>query len=162
MSPTDTLAIGLLVLSGVLCLLELKTAGFGVIGAAGVVALVAGLWLLVGSSPFAIPVLVAAAVPLIGLFAFLGVIAHRARRNKVVTGDAGMIGLEGRAETDLLPEGKVLVRGELWDAWSPVRLVRGQSVRVTGVRGLRLEVASASGLHASLPPRSVVAADEDD
>jgi membrane-bound serine protease (ClpP class) len=107
-------------------------------------------------------VLIAAAIPLLALFSFLAVLAHRARYNKVVTGDAGMIGLEGRAETDLLPEGKVLVRGELWDAWSPMRLERGQPVRVTGVRGLLLEVAAASGHCAVLPPRSVVRADEDD
>jgi len=162
MSPTETLGIGLLLLSAILFLLEVKTAGFGALGAGGVVALVAGLWLLLGSSPFAIPVLIAAAIPLLALFSFLAVLAHRARNNKVVTGDAGMIGLEGRAETDLLPEGKVLVRGELWDAWSPMRLERGQPVRVTGVRGLLLEVAAASGHRAVLPPRSVVRADEDE
>jgi membrane-bound serine protease (ClpP class) len=158
----DYMGVGLLLLSAVLFLLEIKTAGFGVLGAGGVVALVAGLWLLIGSSPFAIPLIVAAAVPLLCIVAFLAVLAHRARYNKVVTGDAGMIGLEGRAETDLLPDGKVLVRGELWDAWSPLRLERGQAVRVTGVRGLKLEVSAASRYHAGPSPKSVVGADEDD
>ena len=73
-----------------------------------------------------------------------------------MTGDVGMIGLEGRAETDLLPEGKVFVRGELWDAVSVGRLERGHPVRVTGVRGLRLEVADAAADPSVPPPRSVV------
>jgi membrane-bound ClpP family serine protease len=60
-----------------------------------------------------------------------------------VTGDAGMIGLEGRTETALAPAGKVFVRGELWDAWSQLPLERGVPVRVVGVRGLKLEVTSA-------------------
>src|SRR4051812_27400487 len=122
MSPTEYVGIGLLLLSAVLFLLEVKTAGFGVLGAGGVVALVAGLWLLVAASPFAVLIVLAGAVPVALLFAFLAVLANRARRSKIVTGNAGMIGLEGRCETDLLPEGRVIVRGELWDAVSPVRL----------------------------------------
>ena len=161
MAPTDTIAFGLILLSAVCVLLELKTAGFGAFGIAGLLALLGGLWLLFGASPYAVPVLVAAALPLVVVFGFLAVLAHRARRNKIVTGEPGMIGLEGRAETDLLPEGRVVVRGELWDAWSPVRLERGATVRVTGVRGLRLEVASASGLP-GLGPESIVRAREGD
>jgi membrane-bound serine protease (ClpP class) len=162
MSPTETLGIGLLMLSAVLMLLELKTAGLGAFGAGAVVALVAGAWLLVGSSAVALPIVLVAALPVVALLAFLAVLAHRARRHKVVTGEAGMIGLEGKAETDLLPDGKVLVRGELWSAWSPVRLERGDAVRVTGVRGLRLEVADATGRRAAPAPVSVVVSDEDE
>jgi membrane-bound serine protease (ClpP class) len=162
MSPTEYAGIGLLLLSAVLFLLEVKTAGFGVLGAGGVVALVVGLWLLVASSPFALPIVLAAGIPVAMLVAFLAVLAHRARRNKIVTGGAGMIGLEGRCETDLLPEGRVIVRGELWDAWSPIRLERGQPVRVTGVRGMRLEVSADSHTQNIQPPRSIVGVDKDD
>lgn len=162
MSATETLGIGLLLLSAVLFFLEIKTPGLAAFGVGGLIALVAGLWFVLGSSPFVIPLIVAAAVPILALVAFLAVLAHRARQHKVVTGDAGMIGLEGRAETDLLPDGKVIVRGELWDAWSPVRLERGQPVRVMSVRGLRLEVSAASDHATTIPPRSVVRSDEDD
>ena len=162
MSPSEFLGVGLVLLSLVFFILEVKAPGLGALGAGGVIALVAGLYLLLGAS-VTLPLLVVAAVPIVAVFAFLTALAHRARRNKVVTGDVGMIGLEGRAETDLLPDGKVFVRGELWDAWSPVRLERGQPVRVIGVRGLRLEVSSADA-DASLPPppRSVVPLDERD
>lgn len=160
MTPSETLGIGLLLLSAVLVLLELKTVGLGAFGIGAVIALVAGAWLLAGESPWAGLLLVAAAIPVACVVAALVVLAHRARRAKVVTGEAGMIGLEGTAETDLRPDGKVVVRGELWNAWSPVRLARGEPVRVTGVRGLKLEVASA-GNYALAPP-SAVADGEDD
>jgi membrane-bound serine protease (ClpP class) len=160
MSSTEIVGIGLLGLSALLFLLEIKAPGFGLLGAGGLLALVAGLVALFGFSWATLPLLVALTLPLAALMIFMAVLAHRARRIKVVTGNAGMIGLEGRAETDLLPEGKVMVRGELWDAWSPVRLKRGAPVRVTGVRGLKLEVSGGEIGHAA--PRSIVAGDEDD
>jgi membrane-bound serine protease (ClpP class) len=143
MGPTELIGFALLFLAVILFLLEIKAPGFGALGVAGTLALVAGLIVLFGLTPATLPILIAIAVPLVGLCAFLAVLAHRARRLKVVTGDAGMVGLEGRAETQLAPEGKVFVRGELWDAWSPVRLEAGTPVLVTGVRGLRLEVTAA-------------------
>ena len=159
MSPTELVGLGLIGLSVLFFLLEIKVPGFGVLGIGGVIALVAGLVALFGVSWATLPVMIAIAVPLAGLFVFMAVLAHRAQRAKVVTGDAGMIGLEGRAETALLPEGKVMVRGELWDAWSPVRLERGARVRVVGVRGLRLEVSDVGADRAISPPRSVVTAE---
>jgi membrane-bound serine protease (ClpP class) len=156
MGPPEFVGLTLVVLAVFLLLLEVKVPGFGVLGVAGAVALVAGLVMLLGLTAASLPLLVALALPLIALFAFLAVLAHGARRRKVVTGDAGMVGLEGRAESALMPEGKVFVRGELWDAWSPVRLERGAPVRVTGVRGLRLEVTAVSPEHAI--PSSVSAA----
>jgi membrane-bound serine protease (ClpP class) len=162
MSPSEFLGVGLVLFSLILFALEVKAPGLGALGAGGLIALVAGLYLLLGASPVALPLLVVAVLPILAVVAFLAVLAHRARQNKIVTGEAGMIGLEGRAETDLLPEGKVFVRGELWDAWSPVRLERGQSVRVVGVRGMRLEVSSADADASLPPPRSVVRFDEND
>lgn len=162
MSPNELIGAGLIGLAVLFFLLEIKIPGFGLLGAGGVVALVAGIVALFGLSWATLPVLIAVAVPLAGLFAFMAVLARRAQQNKVVTGEAGMIGLEGRTETALLPEGKVLVRGELWDAWSPVRLERGAQVRVTGVRGLRLEVSAVGGGRAIPPPRSIVPADAHD
>ena len=160
MSPAELVGLGLIGLSVLFFLLEIKAPGVGILGAGGVVALVAGLVALFGLSWATLPIILAVALPLLALVVFLSVIAHRAHRGKVVTGDAGMIGLVGRAETDLLPEGKVMVRGELWTAVSPTRLTRGEHVRVTGVQGLKLEVAAATSDRVIAPPRSVVGPDE--
>lgn len=155
MPGAEIIGYCLMVVAIVLFLLEIKTPGLGALAAVGAVALLAGIFLVFGFTWATLPVIVGLGVPLIAFVSFLAVLAHRARSNKVVTGKAGMIGLEGKAETDLLPEGKVVVRGELWDAVSPVRLPRGQQVRVTGVRGLKLEVSDASS-SAPIAQRSVI------
>jgi membrane-bound serine protease (ClpP class) len=58
----------------------------------------------------------AVSIPLGLITAFLMSIAVRARRNKVVTGEQGLIGEIGIAQSTLAPAGKVFVHGELWDA----------------------------------------------
>lgn len=162
MSPSELMGIGLVLVAFLMFALELKAPGFGILGVAGIIAILGGTVLLFGASWATIPVLVAVALLIGAVFGSLAVLAHRAKRNKVVTGNAGMVGLEGRAESALTPDGRVLVRGELWDAVSPVRLERGQAIRVTGVRGLRLEVESTEHITNSIPPRSVVHTDDDD
>jgi len=67
-------------------------------------------------------------------------VAVRARRNKVVTGMEGMVGLEATAVGDLNLSGTVLVRGEYWTARAAKRISANEHVRVTGMDGLTLEV----------------------
>src|SRR5207249_12100682 len=74
------------------------------------------------------------------IFTFILRLPIRARRSKVTTGGSGMIGLTGRATTAIAPEGKIFVRGELWCARSQMSIAPGESVRVTGMEGLTLEV----------------------
>ncbi|HEC22794.1 MAG TPA: hypothetical protein ENI95_07745 [Chloroflexi bacterium] len=59
-------------------------------------------------------------------------------------GADALLGEEGKAVTDLDPVGTVQLRGEFWSARAmdgPIRA--GQAVRVTGYRGLQLEVVPA-------------------
>ena len=161
MTPTEFTGLGLIILALALFLVEIKAPGFGVAGVGGTAALIAGLVLLFGLSWVSLPALLIAGASLAGLCLFLAVLSYRARRLRVVTGEAGMVGLEGRAETPLLPEGKVCVRGELWDAWSPVRLERGTRVRIVAVRGLRVEVTAADPDRALVGPVSAVPPEPD-
>jgi membrane-bound serine protease (ClpP class) len=85
----------------------------------------------------------AAVIPLVLLLVFLLRMALRSHQVKVITGDVGMIGLTGRAETELSPEGTVFVRGELWRARAGIRIAAGERVRVVKVDGLTLEVELA-------------------
>jgi membrane-bound serine protease (ClpP class) len=71
---------------------------------------------------------------------FLMTIALKARHNKVVTGEQGLIGAIGEARTDIDPDGKVFVLGELWNARAASRVGMGESVVVRRVEGLELEV----------------------
>jgi len=67
-------------------------------------------------------------------------IAVRARRNKIVTGEQGLIGEVGIAQSELAPAGKVFVHGELWDAVSTIPIPAGEQIVIRQVDGLTLRV----------------------
>ncbi len=67
-------------------------------------------------------------------------IALKARRNKVVTGEQGLVGETGVAQTALSPGGKVFIHGELWDAVATSSLPAGQLVIIRKIEGLTLLV----------------------
>ena len=66
-------------------------------------------------------------------------LARRARHEKI-SPQSQMIGLTGRAQTSLDPEGMIFVRNELWPARSVFNIQAGQAVRVNGIDGLVLTV----------------------
>ena len=75
---------------------------------------------------------------------FLMSIALKARRNKIVTGEQGMVGETGVAQTALSPRGKVFVHGEVWDAISSTPVAAGEAVVIRRVDGLQLLVDPVS------------------
>jgi membrane-bound ClpP family serine protease len=99
----------------------------GLIGLAGVVALVGGVT---------------------GFVALVAVLVYRTHTRRPQVGPESLIGLVGRAVDQLEPggEGIVEVEGELWRARnaSGSKIGRGERVRVVGVRGLTLLVEPAT------------------
>ena len=87
-----------------------------------------------------ISLILAVVIPFAVIMIFVLKLAIRARRAKVTTGTAGMIGLVGRAQTAIAPQGTVFVRGELWRARSQMNIAGGEGVRVKGINGLTLDV----------------------
>jgi membrane-bound serine protease (ClpP class) len=142
--PTRYAAFTLIMAAFVLFVLEAKFATHGILGLGGVVLLTLGGLLLVDGP---IPELrvklwtaIGVSVPLGVITVFLMTIALRARRNKIVTGQQGMIGAVGEARTDIDPEGKVFVLGELWNAHASSRVGMGDPIIVRKMEGLELEV----------------------
>jgi membrane-bound serine protease (ClpP class) len=90
--------------------------------------------------PWALLVIAVAAVLELCLW-FFGIRYSKRRRAQV--GVQTMIGGYGEALTALAPEGQVKVDGEIWQARSPVEVRAGDSVRITAVKGLTLEVERA-------------------
>jgi membrane-bound serine protease (ClpP class) len=64
-------------------------------------------------------------------------------RRRQTAGVAEMIGLVGRAEDALMPEGSVFVRGEYWTARADQPIAAGERVEVVAVEGMRLRVRRA-------------------
>jgi membrane-bound serine protease (ClpP class) len=149
--PVNWAGAALLVLAAVLFVLEAKFTSHGVLGVSGVLAMVLGAVMLIDAKlpggSVAWPVAIAIALPFGGITVLLLNLALRARRQKISTGDVGMVGEIGRAETALDPaqngiasSGKVFVHGELWTAISDAPVPAGTVVRVKAMRGLTLEV----------------------
>jgi membrane-bound serine protease (ClpP class) len=142
--PVRFAAVVLILVSFVLFALEAKFATHGVLGIGGIATMVLGGLLLVDAP---IPEMrvhlwtaLAVSIPLGLITVFLMNIALRARANKIVTGEQGLIGEIGVAHTALSPNGKVFVHGELWDAVTSGEVAPGQPVVVRQVDGLQLQV----------------------
>src|SRR5689334_13247641 len=118
--PINWLGAALLLTSAALFVLEAKFASHGVLGTGAAVCMVLGAVMLIDSPVPEMRVhwqtAVALALPFSIITAMLVSLVVRARRNKVETGEEGMIGLVGSAVTPLQPDGKIFVRGEYWDA----------------------------------------------
>ena len=142
--PTRYAAFTLIMAAFVMFALEAKFATHGILGVAGIALMtIGGLLLVDGPIPemrVKLWTALSISVPLGAITVFLMSIALRARRNKIVTGTQGMVGSIGEARSDIDPEGKVFVQGELWNAHAPSRVQMGEQVVVRKVEGLELEV----------------------
>jgi membrane-bound serine protease (ClpP class) len=142
--PTRYAAFTLIMAAFVMFGLEAKFATHGILGIAGIALMtIGGLLLVDGPIPemrVKLWTALSVSIPLGAITVFLMSIALKARRNKVVTGQQGMLGTVGEARTDIDPEGKVFVLGELWNAHAPSRVQMGEHVVVRKVDGLELEV----------------------
>jgi membrane-bound serine protease (ClpP class) len=142
--PTRYASFTLIMAAFVMFALEAKFATHGVLGIAGIALMtIGGLLLVDGPIPelrVKLWTALSVSIPLGAITVFLMSIALKARRNKVVTGEQGMIGSLGEARTDIDPEGKVFVQGELWNAHAPSRVGMGEQVVVKKIEGLELEV----------------------
>jgi len=141
--PINWGGVALLILAVALFILEAKFASHGILGAGGAVAMVLGALLLVEGPPemrIHLGTAIGVTLPFALITVFLVSLVLKARANKVVTGEAGMIGERGVARTALEPEGKIFVHGELWDAVCSTKLDAGARVRVVDVAGLTLRV----------------------
>ena len=151
--PVNITGLLLIAFGLALLVLELNVPSFGVLGLGGIVSLVIGSVMMTRTVPGVtvnLSFIVGVAVALAGIVLFLGHLAIRIQRQSPATGVDALIGLHGRTRTALeagVP-GQIDFRGEIWNAESPVALVAGEPVRITGINGLTLLVEPAS---ASMP-----------
>jgi len=142
--PLRFAGAALILTAFVLFALEAKFGTHGALGVGGIAVMILGALLLVDvpipQMRMRLLTAVAVSIPFGLLTIFLVNIAVRAIRNKVVTGEKGLIGEVGVARTRLRPEGKVFVHGELWNAYCAVGAEPDTSVRITAVHDLVLTV----------------------
>ena len=148
--PVNYTAVALILLGMGLLIAELFAPSFGVLGAGGVAALIAGGVLLFDSETpgFGVPLalvlglaVVSAAIVLAG-----GGMALKARRRPIVSGRESLVGESGQVLQVSDGEAWAEVLGERWKVASNQPLAPGQRVRVLGLRGLTLEVQADAQL----------------
>jgi membrane-bound serine protease (ClpP class) len=156
--PVNYAALALILLGMGLLIAELFTPTFGVLGAGGVAALIAGGVLLFDTEtpgfgvPLALVLGLAAASAAIVLLG--GGMALKARRRPIVSGRESLVGESG--EVLQVSDGEVWaeVLGERWKVASSRPLAPGQRIRVLGLRGLTLEVQADTQSDAKERPTS--------
>lgn len=145
--PSSAFGLVLLLLGVALLTLDVRLRRLGPVTAAGMVAFVAGSFLVFGGisneidvSPWLIGSFAVAAL----LFWGFGLTVAVQSRERLTSTQRGLVGLIGEARGELKPEGPVYVKGALWrgrSADGPIPA--GSRVRVRGVEGLILKVEPA-------------------
>ncbi len=150
--PVDWSGVGLILLGCVLMVAELFLPTFGVVGLGGLIALVAGLLMLIRPEVpgFGISGGFIAALTLVTALMIFGVggFALRARRRPVVSGQEALIGAEGTVTAVSGGDAWAHVAGETWQvrsAHGDTALRPGLRVRVRTVEGLVLRVDPIDG-----------------
>jgi membrane-bound serine protease (ClpP class) len=142
--PINYAGVLLILLAIVLFIAEIKVVSHGMLTVGGVVSLVLGSLLLFQSPEPYLRVswhVIGVTVLMTTLFFVVAVgKAFKAHRQKPVTGREGLVGERGVADADIMPEGKVFVRGEYWDAVSSEPIMKGTRVEVVAVEGMRVRV----------------------
>ncbi len=146
--PVNWTGAALILLAIGMFVLEATVASHGILALGGIVAMVAGALMLVrGPIPqlrIQLGTTLAVAIPLAFITVFLVRLVYLSHQRKSVTGEEGMIGELGVAKSDIHNDGKVLVHGEYWNAYSEKPIPAGSRVRVVEVHGLRIKVETVN------------------
>lgn len=144
--PVNYAGLALVVFGIVLFILEIKITSHGMLTIGGILSLLLGSFMLIRdeitfpllqiSRTIILTITVLTAL-FFGLLIRLGWNAQKARPT---TGREGLLGETGEAITDLAPLGTVLLHGELWTAETAMPVIKGEQVKVLGMKDFVLFV----------------------
>lgn len=145
--PINLAGLLLILLGIAFFIIELKTAGFGVLAAGGIISLFLGSLMLFSSSGPYLTTSVSLEIILVFVITttiFFLVVLHlaiKALKSKVTSGIESIIGKTGITKEDLSPYGTVLIAGEDWKAESVSGdIQKGEKIKVVGIEGLKVKV----------------------
>ena len=145
--PVNYAGLLLILLAIILFIAEVTVVSHGILAIGGVIAMVLGSLLLFPSpEPYlrlSRGLIFSTALVTALFFIFVVTKVIEAHREKPISGREAMLGEHGVAQTDIAPEGKVMLRGEYWNAVSAEPIAKGEKVEVVALDGLRLTVRKA-------------------
>lgn len=146
--PVNSAGLLLIGLAMIFFIMEMKITSYGLLSLAGVVSLFIGTLMMFDTDNPAIRLKWQVMIPIMLLisafFVFVAGLVFKAQIARPQSGDSGLLGQTGVVRNPLMPDGKVFVQGELWQARSNEPLEVGTKVRVVEVIGLVLVVESLS------------------
>lgn len=146
--PINYAGLLLILLALVLFILEVKITSYGLLTIGGIIAMVLGSLMLIEQPPdnfapvlsISLSLIITVVAVTAAFFIFAFGMAFKTYRKKVTTGNEGIIGESGIAQSRISPEGNVKVHGEIWKAISDELIKKGEKVRIVSVDGLVLKV----------------------
>ncbi|MEE8423645.1 MAG: nodulation protein NfeD [Thermodesulfobacteriota bacterium] len=142
--PINYAGFLLIMLAIVLFIMEVKVVSYGLLSVAGIVSLTLGSLMLIDSPEAYMRVSLSVILPTViiisGVFIFAISFAFKAAMSKPLSGEEGLIGEIGVAETPISPEGRIFIHGEIWKAESEVSIKKKEKVEVVKVEGLMVKV----------------------
>ncbi|NKQ09451.1 NfeD family protein [Pseudomonas sp. SST3] len=148
--PVNYAGVALILLGLGFMIAEAFIPSFGVLGLGGVVAFVTGSVILFDTDVpgYGIPLALIGTLAVVSALLVFAIVtmALKARRQRLVSGDAELVGSLApvtRIESNDPVCGWVQLQGEHWQVISPTPLHPGQQVRVVARRGLQLDVTAA-------------------
>ena len=85
-------------------------------------------------------VLIPTLIVISGFFVFVAGLVFKSQVTTPRTGAAGIVGEVGIVKKAIMPDGKILIHGELWNATAKESISEGTRVRVLNLENLVLEV----------------------
>jgi membrane-bound serine protease (ClpP class) len=142
--PVNYAGMALILLGLALMVGEAFVPSIGALGIGGVIAFVIGSLVLIDTEQpgygISLSLIVSLGVGSAFLLFFIAGMAMKSHRRPVVSGREEMLTSQGVVVDDFAREGEIRVHGEIWSARSQQPLRKNQAVRVTGRRGLILDV----------------------
>ncbi len=142
--PVNYAGVLLILFGIILFIAELKVVSHGILTIGGIISLIMGSLMLFDSPDPALRVSWQVMIPALAIIClfFVAIIALvlKAQMRKRHTGKEGMADETGIAVTDIRETGKVVVKGEYWDASSEKPVEKGKEVKVISVEGLKIKV----------------------
>ncbi len=145
--PINYAGLALIIFAIILFILEIKIISHGLLTIGGVISLILGsLMLIKTDSGFDVlqvswEVILLFVILTVLFFSFAIGLGIRAQRRKPTTGAEGLINEIGEAITDLDPNGRIKVHGEIWNAESiEGKISNGSKIIVSGVSNLKLQI----------------------
>jgi membrane-bound serine protease (ClpP class) len=142
--PVNYTGVLLILFGIILFIAELKVVSHGILTIGGIISLVIGSLMLFDSPDPALRVAWQVMIPTLAIIClfFVSIIGLvlKAQMRKRHTGKEGMVGETGTAVTDVSKTGKVIIKGEYWNANSEQPIEKGKEVRVINVDGLAIKI----------------------